>query len=189
MERLRQVKNKIKNLCYQFGVNIETTVYYSSHNTWEPQSNMSCPGLIKEYEANEVKQSTRLKHKNNSSLCLANSNKKKRIDSLTSTCSDSLSSTEKTVDMKEKSLLTIKKESSVKLEAKNDENVNKSTMHGFDRGFIPEKIIGATDSNGELMFLMKWIDSDVADLVLAKTANVKCPQLVIQYYEERLCWH
>jgi chromobox protein 1 len=57
---------------------------------------------------------------------------------------------------------------------------------GFDRGLTAERIIGATEEAGELHFFIKWKGTAKTDMVAAKIANIKCPQVVISFYEERL---
>ena len=54
---------------------------------------------------------------------------------------------------------------------------------GFGIGLDPERIIGATYSSEELMFLIKWKGSDEADLVPSREANVNWPTTVIKFYE------
>uniref|UniRef100_A0A8C6T2B8 Chromobox homolog 3b n=1 Tax=Neogobius melanostomus TaxID=47308 RepID=A0A8C6T2B8_9GOBI len=53
----------------------------------------------------------------------------------------------------------------------------------------PECIIGSTDRRGELMFLVKWKNSEDVALLPAREVSVRCPQVVIDFYEQKLTWH
>lgn len=152
--------------------------YSNEDNTWEPEENLDCPDLIQAFED--------ARKKGKESKDESTSRKPGRK----STAADDAA---KAPAAKRKST------------ASEDKKI------GFDRGLEPEEILGnalflrclneqcvnvfsffllagATDHNGQLMFLMKWKDAANADLVPAKQANVKCPQIVIKFYESRLTW-
>ncbi|KAG5282563.1 hypothetical protein AALO_G00057390 [Alosa alosa] len=142
--------------------------FSEKHNTWEPEKNLDCPDLIAEFMKTYKKGSNP-----------PSSGGKSSNTSSTPRAKDGSSNKRSSAEEDE--------EGGSKAKRKKEDAI--LVARGFERGLEPEKIIGATDSCGDLMFLMKWKDSDEADLVLAKEANHKCPQIVIAFYEERLTWH
>jgi len=136
--------------------------YGDEDNTWEPQKNLDCQELIEAFEQERAKKEAAKK----------DLLKRKSTNGGDSALSSQASSAKRTPPK-----VAVKTQSETASKPK-----------GFDRGLEPEKIIGATDSSGELMFLLKWRGVDEADLVSAAQANIKCPQVVIKFYEERLTW-
>ena len=68
------------------------------------------------------------------------------------------------------------------------ENLRSQNKIGFERGLSAEQIVGCTTSGAQLFFLVKWKDTDLCDLIESKEANDRCPDLVHQFYEDRMTW-
>ncbi|XP_018363083.1 PREDICTED: chromobox protein homolog 5-like [Trachymyrmex cornetzi] len=65
---------------------------------------------------------------------------------------------------------------------------NDSRVQGFERELEADKILGSANDNGKLMYLIQWKGTDAVDMVSASEANIKCPQIVIRFYEDRITW-
>ncbi|UJR15652.1 hypothetical protein I4U23_002588 [Adineta vaga] len=142
--------------------------YPEEENTWEPEHNLDCPDLIENYE-NHLAQKSRFTHEPSTSL-----KRKPSVDQ---------------VPLQNKR----GRPPNDSLAHRNYPKQPISSIHSdessaFDRGLDPEKILGATDATGELMLLVQWKGTGEADLVPARICNIKCPQVVIRFYEERLTW-
>eukprot|EP00091_Calanus_sinicus_P005408 TRINITY_DN1584_c0_g1_i5.p2 TRINITY_DN1584_c0_g1~~TRINITY_DN1584_c0_g1_i5.p2 ORF type:complete len:169 (-),score=57.10 TRINITY_DN1584_c0_g1_i5:69-575(-) len=64
----------------------------------------------------------------------------------------------------------------------------KEKAKGFARGLVAEKIIGIRKEPEKMFFLIKWKGTEETDFVNAKEAKLKIPQIVIEFYEEKLNW-
>ncbi|CAF2727801.1 unnamed protein product [Rotaria sp. Silwood2] len=139
--------------------------YPDSQNTWEPSNNIEGEQeseLLAEYETHNKQQQKILNSGSRSAINTLSPNKHRNDEVINNA-------------MKKRPF------GSSGLQSLN-------TSNGFDRGFEAEKVLGATDSAGELMLLVKWRHSDEADLVPARIVNVKCPRLVIEFYEQHSFW-
>ena len=67
-------------------------------------------------------------------------------------------------------------------------NEVKEKPRGFGRGLSAEKIIGIRKETEKLFFLIKWKGSEDTDFVDSREAKMKIPQVVIDFYEEKLNW-
>ncbi|CAF2207827.1 unnamed protein product [Rotaria magnacalcarata] len=141
--------------------------YPDSQNTWEPSSNVEGEQeseLLAEYEISHKQQQQKMLNSGPRSAINNFSPNKRRNEEVNNN--------------------TMKKRPLGGTSGLQSSN----TSSGFDRGFEAEKALGATDSAGELMLLVKWRHSDEADLVPARIVNAKCPALVIQFYEQHSFW-
>lgn len=159
--------------------------YDSSANTWEPRENLECPELIKAFEDTRVenkkgkeKEKEKEKEKKKVKPSTTGGGTKKKADS---------EGENEVSDEEDKDDTTSNKSSKTKSAAAVDD-ASDDGMNGFEKGYSPEKILGATEANNELLFLIQWKDKDKAQLVSSKEARKHCPQLVIDFYEERLIW-
>jgi len=144
--------------------------YPETENTWEPVANLGCPDLIADFEEREKLKEQERQVSSQPAQTKSAEKPHKEKDSHHHRHHDESPSKKK------------------RTSAGAGNAAEPPVVSGFDRNLIPDKILGATDSSGELTFLMKWKNSEEADLIPAKLCNQKCPQVVIQFYESRLTW-
>lgn len=179
--------------------------YSDTDNTWEPEENLDCEELIKDFEDKLMKQEKKKGQPERS-------RKRTLSNSTVTSCTSSEAGPGPSKEKRKSSPPKKQTEKSDKLDKsdksdKSDEVEDVTNVDGEQNGVsedvandveenepppvvkVAEKIIGATDSSGQLMFLLKWQGFEEADLIPAKEANLMCPQIVIQFYEERLTWH
>ena len=178
----------------------------SDDNTWEPASNLNCDSMIEEFEESlreekekekekEKQKEKQKERKREESLKSKSKNRSARYaESGSDTDEDWIVDNDRSTPARssKKRQSSVKNKSSVMVDSDSEtENVRPplaKRLCGFDRGFEPEKIIGATDIGGDLKFLVKWKDHPDTELIPASLANERIPQAVISFYEDRLTW-
>lgn len=145
--------------------------FTDAENTWEPEDNLDCPELIEEYLRN---------------LSVSGETEPDGCQSTDLDVQPKQELTEIDTDMAHP-------RSPVELIERSNEEAgdHSSEIPARDQSSHPEPdcIIGSTDRQGELMFLIKWKNTDEVALLSAREASKRWPQMVIGFYEDKLTWH
>uniref|UniRef100_A0A1A8NLW7 Chromobox homolog 3b n=2 Tax=Nothobranchius pienaari TaxID=704102 RepID=A0A1A8NLW7_9TELE len=138
--------------------------FTDAENTWEPEDNLDCPELIEEF------------------LRSAPLTEDKEDEQSEQQFRPKEEMTEQDVE------LSSEQSNSSSGNPKQDDELSDTPIN-LSTYLEPECIIGSTDRKGELMFLVKWKNSDDVALLPAREASLRCPQVVIDFYEQKLSWH
>lgn len=145
--------------------------FTDAENTWEPEDNLDCPELIEEFLRN---------------MAVSGEREKEDSPSLGPVLQPKEELTELDADTAHQQLCQ---------SGQTDNETGRPGNHDMAPGADPstspepESIIGSTDRNGELMFLIKWKGTDDVALLSAREASARWPQMVIGFYEDKLTWH
>ncbi|XP_008289260.1 chromobox protein homolog 3b isoform X2 [Stegastes partitus] len=137
--------------------------FTDAENTWEPEDNLDCPELIEEFLRNAH---------------------------LSDEEEEFIPKEEMTEQETEISCVqqahAVHSNEDIVLQPDDEQSDAPANLSTY---LEPECIIGSTDRKGELMFLVKWKNSDDVALLPAREASARCPQVVIDFYEQKLTWH
>ncbi|CAL8129502.1 unnamed protein product [Orchesella dallaii] len=142
--------------------------YSDNENTWEPAGHINAD-LILEFEKKTEEDGTNNQLEKKEQSSKMKSGAKKEVEQL-----------------KKRQLAEDGDEPVKKPRKRNSKKEDHPIKYGFDRGLEAEEIIGASFEKKRLKFLIKWKGDHGVEMVPAEVANVKCTQLVIGYYEERV---
>lgn len=161
--------------------------YDDAANTWEPEANLDCPELIAEFENSQKSSATEKEKKEKDATVVVEEKEKdeEKREEKRPKLSKRKSDREKTVEKAKEPTATNQKAE----EADAGDNGQSTEPIGFARGLEAEEILGATEQNGHILFLLKWKGHSDPELVYATEANIRIPQLVIKFYESKLTWH
>uniref|UniRef100_A0A182QAW4 Chromo domain-containing protein n=1 Tax=Anopheles farauti TaxID=69004 RepID=A0A182QAW4_9DIPT len=126
----RELKGKVEYLLKWKG-------YDSSNNTWEPRENLECPELIKAFEKTRGDSAKKYGSRKRTLK------KKKKIGESEKDTRDN------------RSIVSSKSRNNDDSDHKTTESDAGDELTGFEMGYVPEKILGATKNKKKLLFLIQ----------------------------------